>query len=62
LALIRLSREEEAFPILESLLNEGTADEGALQAMTIAYRELQQRKYFFREIADSHVSATIVVF
>jgi len=44
LALIRLNREDEASPILEAIVEEGTADEGALQAMTLAFRELQQRK------------------
>ena len=44
LALIRLSREDEAIPILDSILEKGTTDEGALQAMNIAYRELHQSK------------------
>ena len=44
LALIRLSREDEASPILDSILEKGTTDEGALQAMNIAYRELHQSK------------------
>ena len=46
LALIRLNRESEALPILDSITNDGTTDEGALQAMNIAYRELQQGKTF----------------
>ena len=46
LALIRLNRESEALPILDSITNDGTTDEGALQAMNIAYRELQQGKRF----------------
>ena len=44
LALIRLSREDDANPILDSILEQGTTDEGALQAMNIAYRELHQSK------------------
>lgn len=47
LALIRLNREDEAVPILDSITNQGTTDEGALQAMNIAYRELQQSIYLF---------------
>jgi len=42
LALIRLSREDDASPLLDSILEQGTTDEGALQAMNIAYRELHQ--------------------
>ena len=47
LALIRLNRENEALPILDSITNAGTTDEGALQAMNIGYRELQQCEFFF---------------
>ena len=42
LALLRLGRENEAQPILDSVLSEGPTDDGTLQAMTIAFRELQQ--------------------
>ena len=42
LALLRLGRENEAQPVLDSVLNEGPTDDGTLQAMTIAFRELQQ--------------------
>ena len=42
LALLRLGRENEAQPILDSVLNEGPTEDGTLQAMTIAFRELQQ--------------------
>ena len=42
LALIRLGREEEVVPILDRVLAESPVDEGSLQGMTIAYRELQQ--------------------
>ena len=45
LALVRLGREEEASPILDSILQRGTCDEGALQAMNVALREMQQRKF-----------------
>ena len=47
LALIRLNRETEALPILDSITNAGTTDEGALQAMNIGYRELQQSELCF---------------
>eukprot|EP00090_Calanus_glacialis_P026356 TRINITY_DN4142_c0_g1_i1.p1 TRINITY_DN4142_c0_g1~~TRINITY_DN4142_c0_g1_i1.p1 ORF type:complete len:932 (-),score=392.23 TRINITY_DN4142_c0_g1_i1:208-3003(-) len=42
LALIRLGKEGEAEVILNKVLSESPVDEGALQAMTIAWRELQQ--------------------
>jgi len=42
LALIRLGKEGEAEGILNKVLAENPVDEGALQAMTIAWRELQQ--------------------
>ena len=42
LALLRLGRENEAQPILDAVLGEGSTDDGTLQAMTIAFRELQQ--------------------
>ncbi len=44
LALVRLDRAEEAVPILNAVVEEGTTDEGALQAMNIAFRESQQSK------------------
>jgi len=42
LALIRLGKESEAEIILNKVLDEVPVDEGALQAMSIAWRELQQ--------------------
>jgi len=42
LALIRLGKEGEAEVILNKVLSESPVDEGALQAMTIGWRELQQ--------------------
>jgi len=42
LALIRLGKEGEAEVILNKVLSECPVDEGALQAMTIGWRELQQ--------------------
>jgi len=42
LALIRLGKEGDAEVILNKVLSESPVDEGALQAMTIAWRELQQ--------------------
>lgn len=44
LALVRLSREEEASPILNAIVDQGTTDEGALQALNIAFRETHQSK------------------
>ena len=48
LALVRLGREEEASPILDSILQRGTCDEGALKAMNVALREMQQRKFLLK--------------
>ena len=44
LALVRLGREEDASSLLHSIVEQGTCDEGALQAMNVAFREMQQRK------------------
>jgi N-terminal acetyltransferase B complex non-catalytic subunit len=44
LALMRMGREEEAQPLIDSVLNESPVDESTLQAMNIAFKELQQRK------------------
>ncbi|XP_023344164.1 N-alpha-acetyltransferase 25, NatB auxiliary subunit [Eurytemora carolleeae] len=41
LALMRLGKEEEAMSILDKILEECPTDEGALQAMTIGYREMK---------------------
>jgi len=41
LALMRLGKEDEAQSMLDKVLAESTVDEGALQAMTIGYRELK---------------------
>jgi len=42
LALMRLGRETEASTLLEKVLASSPVDEGALNAMTIAFRELQE--------------------
>jgi len=42
LALMRLGRETEASTILDKVLASNPVDEGALNAMTIAFRELQE--------------------
>lgn len=42
LALIRMGKEEEAEHLIDSVLTECPTDESTLQAMSIAYRELQQ--------------------
>ena len=44
LALMRMGREDEAQPLIDSVLEESPTDESTLQAMNIAYKELQQRK------------------
>ena len=62
LALIRLNRESEALPILDSITNEGTTDEGALQAMNIAYRELQQGKNFHEIFRVCNITCCISFF
>jgi len=41
LALLRLGKEEEAMVILDEILQECPVDEGALNAMTLSYRELK---------------------
>jgi len=41
LSLLRLSREDQALTILDELLSECPVDEGALNAMTLSYRELK---------------------
>jgi hypothetical protein len=40
---MRMGRETEAVPILDSVLEESPTDESTLQAMNIAYKELQLR-------------------
>ena len=50
LALMRMGREEEAQPLIDSVLNESPTDESTLQAMNIAFKELQQRKGMFTQI------------
>ena len=44
LALMRMGREDEAQPLIDSVLDESPTDESTLQAMNIAFKELQQRK------------------
>ena len=47
---MRMGREDEAQPLIDSVLKESPTDESTLQAMNIAYKELQQRKlkkYYF---------------
>lgn len=41
LALMRLGKEDESIEMLDKILAESPVDEGALQAMTIGYRELK---------------------
>lgn len=44
LAQIRLGRESDAQGHLETVLSEAPTDDAVLQAMTIAFRELQKRR------------------
>lgn len=44
LALLRLGKGTEAFTVLDALAEEKPSDDTTLQAMTISYRESQQRK------------------
>ena len=48
---MRMGREEEAQPLIDSVLNESPTDESTLQAMNIAYKELQQREF---EVNDEY--------
>lgn len=47
LALLRLGKGPEAFAVLDVLAEEKPSDDTTLQAMTISYRESQQRKSLF---------------
>jgi N-terminal acetyltransferase B complex non-catalytic subunit len=44
LALLRLGRDAEAEKILAALLKEAPTEDAVLQAMSIAFKELQQSK------------------
>lgn len=44
LSVLRMGRESECTNILDALVAENPADDATLQAMTLCYRELQQRK------------------
>lgn len=44
LALLRLGRDAEATALLEAVTAEAPTDDAVLQAMTIAFREMQQRE------------------
>lgn len=46
LALFRLGKCSEAQIVLDALAEEKPSDDSTLQAMTISYRESQQRKIF----------------
>lgn len=43
LALLRLGKEQEAVALLDVLTTNKPCDDATLQAMTLCYRELQQR-------------------
>jgi hypothetical protein len=40
-----MGRESEAQPLIDSVLDESPTDESTLQAMNIAFKELQQRQF-----------------
>jgi N-terminal acetyltransferase B complex non-catalytic subunit len=56
LALMRMGRETEAVPILDSVLEESPTDESTLQAMNIAYKELQLRGCLYQARAKDEVA------
>lgn len=45
LALLRMSREDEAEPMMKVLVSEKPCDVSTLQVMTFYYRETEERKY-----------------
>lgn len=47
LALLRLGKETECLTIIDKVRSEVPRDDSTLQAMTICYREIQQRKFMF---------------
>ena len=50
LALLRLGRTQEAQGHLEAVLGRAPVDEAVLNAMSIAYRELQMSEYILIEM------------
>lgn len=44
LALLRIGKESEAVAMLDALTKEKPCGDATLQAMTLCYRELQQRE------------------
>ncbi len=51
-----MGRETEAVPILDSVLEESPTDESTLQAMNIAYKELQLRGCLYQARAKDEVA------
>lgn len=47
LACIRMNRQSEGLEVLNSVCNDVPYDESTLQTMTICYRDLGQRKFYF---------------
>lgn len=45
LALLRMSRREECENLISAVIKEGPTDEATLQALTICFREMHQRKF-----------------
>ena len=57
LALMRMGKEAEAQPLIDSVLDEAPTDESTLQAMNIGYKELQQR-----ESLNSYIIVSLKLF
>lgn len=45
LSILRMGRESECISLLDALVIDNPADDATLQALTLCYRELQQRKF-----------------
>ena len=45
LALARMGKEDEATRILDEVMKESPTEDAVLQAMSIAFREMQQSEY-----------------
>jgi len=55
LALLRLGKENECQVIIDKVRSEVPCEDSTLQAMTICYREIQQRKFQLRDINEAYI-------
>lgn len=55
LALFRLGKNVQAQALLDELANEKLCDDTTLQAMTISYRESQQRKSYPHKVVPTAI-------